>query len=95
MLLFGNWRLIFWTIAGLATLVLAWFSLRMPETLAAEAQLPISASRIVGGWRETLGDRLSLGYTLAATALMAALYGYLNSVQPIMAQTFGRESCWR
>ena len=56
-----------------------------------EAQLPISLTRIVGGWRETIGDRLSLGYTLAATALMAALYGYLNSVQPIMAQTFGRE----
>ncbi|MGX0586357.1 MFS transporter, DHA1 family, multidrug resistance protein [Sphingomonas sanguinis] len=90
-LLFGNWRLIFWVIAGLATLVLGWFALRMPETLAAEAQLPISLSRIASGWRETLSDRLSLGYTLAATALMAALYGYLNSIQPIMAVTFGRE----
>ncbi len=90
-LLFGNWRLIFWVIAGLATLVLGWFALRMPETLAPEAQLPISLSRIASGWRETLSDRLSLGYTLAATALMAALYGYLNSIQPIMAVTFGRE----
>ncbi|WP_294239802.1 multidrug effflux MFS transporter [uncultured Sphingomonas sp.] len=90
-LLFGNWRLIFWTIAGLATLVLIWFSLRMPETLAPEAQLPISLSRIASGWWATLSDRLSLGYTLAATALMAALYGYLNSVQPIMAVSFGRE----
>ncbi len=90
-LLFGNWRLIFWVIAGLATLVLGWFALRMPETLATEAQLPISLSRIASGWRETLSDRLSLGYTLAATALMAALYGYLNSIQPIMAVTFGRE----
>ncbi|KTT95974.1 multidrug effflux MFS transporter [Sphingomonas sanguinis] len=90
-LLFGNWRLIFWVIAGLATLVLGWFALRMPETLAPEAQLPISLSRIASGWRETLSDRMSLGYTLAATALMAALYGYLNSIQPIMAVTFGRE----
>lgn len=90
-LLFGNWRLIFWVIAGLATLVLGWFALRMPETLAPEAQMPISLSRIASGWRETLSDRLSLGYTLAATALMAALYGYLNSIQPIMAVTFGRE----
>ncbi|WP_294277873.1 multidrug effflux MFS transporter [uncultured Sphingomonas sp.] len=89
-LLFGNWRLIFWVIAGLATLVLGWFALRMPETLAPEAQMPISLSRIASGWRETLSDRLSLGYTLAATALMAALYGYLNSIQPIMAVTFGR-----
>ncbi len=90
-LLFGNWRLIFWVIAGLATLVLGWFALRMPETLAPEARMPISLSRIASGWRETLSDRLSLGYTLAATALMAALYGYLNSIQPIMAVTFGRE----
>lgn len=90
-LLFGNWRLIFWTIAGLSTLVLIWFAVRMPETLAPEAQLPISPSRIWSGWRETATDRLSLGYTLAATALMAALYGYLNSIQPIMAVTFGRE----
>ncbi|MET4896068.1 multidrug effflux MFS transporter [Sphingomonadaceae bacterium jetA1] len=90
-LLFGNWRLIFWTIAGLASLVLIWFAIRMPETLRPEARLPISAMRIIRGWRETVSDRLSLGYTLAATALMAALYGYLNSVQPIMAQTFGRE----
>lgn len=90
-LLFGNWRLIFWVIAGLATLVLGWFALRMPETLAPETQMPISLSRIASGWRETLSDRLSLGYTLAATALMAALYGYLNSIQPIMAVTFGRE----
>lgn len=90
-LLFGNWRLIFWVIAGLATLVLGWFALRMPETLVPEARMPISLSRIASGWRETLSDRLSLGYTLAATALMAALYGYLNSIQPIMAVTFGRE----
>lgn len=90
-LLLGNWRLIFWVIAGLATLVLGWFALRMPETLAPETQMPISLSRIASGWRETLSDRLSLGYTLAATALMAALYGYLNSIQPIMAVTFGRE----
>ncbi|MDR6113785.1 MULTISPECIES: multidrug effflux MFS transporter [unclassified Sphingomonas] len=90
-LLFGNWRLIFWTIAGLATLVLIWFAVRMPETLKPEARLPISLDRIWRGWRQTAADRLSLGYTLAATALMAALYGYLNSVQPIMAVTFGRE----
>ncbi|WP_447406973.1 hypothetical protein, partial [Clostridium perfringens] len=42
------------------------------------------------GWRQTVGDRWSLGYTLASTALMGALYGYLNSIQQIMFDTFHR-----
>jgi len=84
----GDWRLIFWTIAGLTGAVLVWFHVRMPETLAPENVLPITPRRIVSDWRQTLGDRQSLGYTLASTALMGALYGYLNSIQQIMADVF-------
>ncbi|MBB4086148.1 multidrug effflux MFS transporter [Sphingomonas carotinifaciens] len=90
MLIFGRWRVIFWAIAGLAALVLAWFAIRMPETLVPERRLAIAPGRIARGWLQTVSDRLSLGYTLASTALMGALYGYLNSVQQIMAETFGR-----
>ncbi len=89
-LLVAGWRETFWVIAALSAALSAWFGLRMPETLAPEHRQPISAARVVAGWRETAGDRLSLGYTLAAAALMGALYGYLNSVQQIMADTFGR-----
>ncbi len=87
---FGNWRAIFWTITVLTLGVMAWFYVRMPETLAPENVLPITPRRIVADWRQTLGDRLSLGYMLASTALMAALYGYLNSIQQIMADVFHR-----
>ncbi len=86
----GDWRLIFWTIAGLTGAVLVWFHVRMPETLAPENVLPITPRRIVSDWRQTLGDRQSLGYTLASTALMGALYGYLNSIQQIMADVFAK-----
>lgn len=87
-LLFANWRGIFWTVAGLSALIWTWFFLRMPETLRVEAQLPLSLGRVAAGWRQTLGDRMSLGYALASTALLGALYGYLNSVQQIMFDTF-------
>jgi DHA1 family bicyclomycin/chloramphenicol resistance-like MFS transporter len=87
---FGNWRLIFWVIAGLAAAVLTWFYIRMPETLAPENIQPITPSRILADWRQTLVDRQSLGYTLASTALMAGLYGYLNSIQQIMADVFAK-----
>ena len=67
---FGDWRAIFGVIAVLTLLVMAWFWIRMPETLAPENVLPITPARILSDWRVTLSDRLSLGYTLAATALM-------------------------
>jgi DHA1 family bicyclomycin/chloramphenicol resistance-like MFS transporter len=87
---FGDWRAIFWTVAVLTLGVFVWFYLRMPETLAPENILPITPGRILSDWRLTLGDRNSLGYTLASTALMGALYGYLNSIQQIMADVFHR-----
>lgn len=89
-LLIGNWRDIFWAVALVTLAVLGWFAWRMPETLAAEDRQPLSLTRTVAGWRETVSERCSLGYTLAATALMGPLYGYLNSIQQIMADTFAR-----
>lgn len=89
-LLFGGWRDIFWAIVVVTLGVLGWFAWRMPETLHPEDRLPLSVSRILAGWRTTVTERRSLGYTLATTALLGALYGYLNSIQQIMADTFGR-----
>jgi len=91
-LLFADWRGIFWTIAGTSMAMWTWLFVRMPETLHRDAQQPLSVGRIAAGWKQTLSDRWSLGYTLASTTLMGALYGYLNSVQQIMFDTFGRPS---
>ncbi len=88
--IYDSWRLIFWVIAGSALAVLAWFAWRMPETWPAERRLPLDARRIALSYRAVVSDRWSLGYTLAAGCLTGALYGYLNSVQQIMADVFGR-----
>jgi len=89
-LLIGNWRDIFWAVALVTLTVLGWFAWRMPETMAAEDRRPLSLTRTMAGWRKTVSDRYSLGYTLATACLMGPLYGYLNSVQQIMADTFAR-----
>ena len=87
-LLLGSWRLIFEMIAGGGLLCLIWFAARMPETLAREKRLPLSLRATLSGWRETASDRYSLGYTLAAMVCQGAIFGYLSSIQPIMARVF-------
>ncbi len=89
-LLIGNWRLIFETVAVAAAMLGTWFALRMPETLAVADRASLDGKRIVAGWRLAVSDRWSLGYTLATTAMMGALYGYLTTIQQIMADTFHR-----
>lgn len=90
-LLVGNWQMIFVMIAAVSAAVLIWFAVRMPETLAVEARQPLSLARLASGWRRALTDRWSVGYTLAATALLGALYGFINSVQQIVAALTGSD----
>jgi DHA1 family bicyclomycin/chloramphenicol resistance-like MFS transporter len=89
-LIVGSWRTIFWVITALTLVVLAWLVVRLPETLAPENRQSIAPARVIQGWRTTITDRRSLGYTLASTALMGALYGYVNSIQQVMFDTFHR-----
>lgn len=89
-LMFGDWRLIFWIIAGAALLLAGWIALRLPETQHPGDRRAIEPGPVIAGWKLALTDRLSLGYSLAAAALTGALYGYLGTIEQIMADTFGR-----
>ena len=89
-LLVGDWRAIFGAIAGISLLVLGWFAWRMPETLDPADRRPIVPRVLIAGWAQVFADRRSVGYTLATTALMGALYGYINSIQQVMFDTFHR-----
>lgn len=91
-LLFGDWRLIFLLIAGVSAVVLGWFAWRMPETLVPERRLPLVPARIAAAWRTAATDRFSLGYTLASTVLLGALYGFINSVQQVVQRLTGSDS---
>jgi DHA1 family bicyclomycin/chloramphenicol resistance-like MFS transporter len=91
-LLFGTWRTIFWVIAGTAAALFVWIAIRLPETLTPAMTLPIHPRRIARGWRIALTERQSIGYTLAASMLTGGLYGYINSVQQIMFDTFRHPS---
>lgn len=89
-LLIAPWPAIFFGLAAFSAIMLTWCALRLPETLHPEYRRPLSFAAIWQGTRDTLTDRQSLGYTLAFTAMMGALMGYINSIQQIVFDVFER-----
>ena len=87
-LLYSGWRAIFGSFILLAIITLAWFALRLPETLAPENRAPFSLGRIISATREILKTRSSLGYTVSAGLISGAFIGYLNSSQQIFQELF-------
>jgi DHA1 family bicyclomycin/chloramphenicol resistance-like MFS transporter len=87
-LMVASWRAIFFGLALFATAMFAWSLIRLPETLHPEYRRPLSVAAIVGGARETLTNRQSLGYSLGFMLMMGALMGYINSIQQIVFDVF-------
>jgi MFS transporter, DHA1 family, multidrug resistance protein len=87
-LLAGNWRLIFYFLAGFSALVgvIAFWKLR--ETLHPEYRRPVAVRPIAAAVRQTLTNRMAIGYTLAMTCVFGALMGFINSIQQIFADVF-------
>jgi MFS transporter, DHA1 family, multidrug resistance protein len=87
-LLFSGWRGIFVGFILMGLLTLAWFALRMPETLAPEHRAPLSLRRITGATLEIARNRVALGFTVSAGLVSGAFLGYLNSAQQIFQEQY-------
>ena len=88
-MLFGNWHLIFAFMAIIAAVVLAWMYFRLPETLNPENRRPFSFASVLSGFRIVMTNRLSIFYTLAMSAILAALFGFINSAQQVYVGIYG------
>lgn len=82
-LLLGSWRLIFWSMLGLALIQAVWQGMRLPETLHPDHRFPVSPARIAAGLRQCVLTRATLGYTTAMALMFGCLMSYLVSSQPI------------
>ena len=82
-LIFANWHMIFLVMAAIAAAITLWTYVRLPETQHPEDRRPIDLRSILQGFRIVLTNRLSLGYTLASTAVFSALFGFINSAQQV------------
>lgn len=81
--LVAPWQWIFGALAVFGAGTAAWASLRMPESLHPEDRRAISPEGVLQAFRLVLSSRLAVGYTLALTAMLGALFGFINSVQQV------------
>ncbi|TRL41953.1 MULTISPECIES: multidrug effflux MFS transporter [Rhizobium] len=85
----GNWHMIFLFIGIMAIAILVWMMLRLPETLAPEDVRPLTLSSIIDGFRIVLTNRMALCYTISATFIFGALFGFINSAQQVYVGIYG------
>lgn len=86
----ASWRYIFILLAAYGLALAAWSGVRLPETLAREDRRPLSAAHVGRAAAETLGTRVSIGNTIAATLAFGGLFGFIGSVQQIIFDVFHR-----
>ena len=79
------WHWIFVALAVFSVATAAWVGLRLPESLHSTDRRAISLNSITQAVRLVFTDRFAVGYMLASTAMLGALFGFINSAQQIFA----------
>jgi DHA1 family bicyclomycin/chloramphenicol resistance-like MFS transporter len=83
LMLLTQWRGIFAVLTVYGTLALIWSALRMPETLPLSERKPLVVREVLGAFRQTITNRQTLGYALAAGAVQGALFAFVFSAQQV------------
>jgi DHA1 family bicyclomycin/chloramphenicol resistance-like MFS transporter len=84
----SGWKAIFGVYLAMGVLVTVWFAVRQEETLSRQRRIPLAFGRLVGAARDVVGQRQSIGYTIAGGLIFGALLGYLSSAQQILQQQY-------
>jgi len=85
----GNWRAIFGVMAMLGVAMAAWVHWRLPESLAPENRQPIHLATIAGNMGRALALPSIAGYVIGSALVFGALFGFINSSQQLITETFG------
>jgi DHA1 family bicyclomycin/chloramphenicol resistance-like MFS transporter len=87
-LLVAPWRAIFVVLAAYGAIMWIWSFIKLPETLHPEFRRKLNFGEIWGAVTTAARDRLSIGYTLALTAVFGGLTAYISSIQQIIFDVF-------
>lgn len=84
-----GWQGLFATYVGLGVVVLGWFLLRQPETLAPERRRPFRLGRVLEAMWEVLRTPVALRYLVVATLAFGQLMAYISSAQEVYVEALG------
>lgn len=87
-LLFSNWQGIFIMLGIYSLIALAWFTLRLPETLPPEQRVPFSLPQVWSSVKEVLRNQQAVKYTIAAGLTFAAVLSYLTMAQQVFQEHY-------
>src|ERR1700686_2498035 len=82
-LLLTQWRGIFIVLMLYGALALIWSALRMPETLPMSERKSLAIGNVLGAFRQTVTNRQTLGYALAAGGVQGTLFAFVFSSQQV------------
>lgn len=85
----AGWKAIFGFMAIMGIIIGTWAYMRMPETLAPENAQTIKPTNIVRNMAEALSNRSAIGYVIGSSLVFGSLFGFLNSSQQLIAESFG------
>jgi DHA1 family bicyclomycin/chloramphenicol resistance-like MFS transporter len=85
----GNWRAIFGFMAVLGVAVGAWVYTRLPESLSQDNRQPIRPLTIAANMGRALVLPSVTGYVIGSALVFGALFGFINSSQQLITETFG------
>jgi DHA1 family bicyclomycin/chloramphenicol resistance-like MFS transporter len=86
---FGNWRAIFGVMAVLGVAMAAWVYFRLPESLTEENRQMILPRTIAVNMGRALSMPSVVGYVFGSAVVFGALFGFINSSQQLITETFG------
>ncbi len=87
----AGWRAIFGAMALMGAVVSIWVWIRLPETLQAENKQEIDVATILRNMGTALINRGAIGYVVGSALVFGSLFGFLNSSQQLISETFDME----
>jgi DHA1 family bicyclomycin/chloramphenicol resistance-like MFS transporter len=86
---FGGWRMIFWLLSGLGSLIAIAAFFGLPESRSAETAAHARSEHPIRAYFELLRQKQLVGFTLAGALNSAALFSYVSASPGLLIGTYG------
>lgn len=89
LLRWGDWRLVFWVLAGIGLALLVATAVVIDETLPPPRRATGGPGPLIRAVGTVFADRVTMRYILAGTAIAAAMFGYIAGSPFLLQDGFG------